>query len=224
VQYDAAPPAAAAGGDGDDGASPVAGLAGYLQHVALLTSADTQDGGPAVRMMTVHAAKGLEFDHVFVAGLEEGTFPSQRVLEDPEQLEEERRLMYVALTRARKTLFLSSVRDRMVNGEMMTLKPSRFLRELPDDVVRNHTPAWRRYDADDDGARSTGWSVTPDPEALAGLVPGARVRHDLYGNGVVRRLAGRGTNLRAVVRFADGVEREFVLEYAGLKLLEDLQL
>ena len=220
VQYDKAPPAAAV--DEADG-TPASGLAGYLQHVALLTSADTQGEGPAVRMMTVHAAKGLEFDHVFVAGLEEGTFPSLRVVEDPEGLEEERRLMYVALTRARKTLLLSSVRDRMVNGEIQSLRPSRFLRELPADVVENYAPSWRRYEADDDGARSSGWSVTPEPEALEALRPGARVRHDLYGNGAVRRLAGRGMNARAVVRFDDGVEREFVLEYAGLKLLEDLQ-
>jgi superfamily I DNA/RNA helicase len=94
--------ARAVGGDGDGGDDgPGAGLAGYLQHVALLTSADTKGQGPAVRMMTVHAAKGLEFDHVFVTGLEEGTFPSMRVADDPEGLEEERRLMYVALTRAR---------------------------------------------------------------------------------------------------------------------------
>jgi DNA helicase II / ATP-dependent DNA helicase PcrA len=199
------------------------GLAGYLQHVALLTSTDTKGQGPVVRLMTVHAAKGLEFDHVFVAGLEEGTFPSLRVVDDPEGLEEERRLMYVALTRGRRTLMLSSARERLVNGSLESMRPSRFLRELPADVLENFTPSWRRYEADDDGSQSTGWSVTPDPEALAALRPGLRVRHDLYGNGVVRRLAGRGHAARAVVRFDDGVEREFVLEYAGLQLLEDLQ-
>ncbi len=217
VQYDKAPP----GPVEDD--EPVTGLSGYLQHVALLTSADTKGDGPAVRMMTVHAAKGLEFDHVFVVGLEEGTFPSMRVTDDPAGLEEERRLMYVALTRARRTLFLSSVRERMINGETQTLRPSRFLKELPTEGVETYAPSWRRYEADDDGARSSGWSVTPDPEALAALRPGARVRHDMYGNGAVRRLAGRGVHARAVVRFEDGVEREFVLEYAGLKLLEDLE-
>lgn len=208
--------------DGDDG--PGDGLAGYLQHVALLTSADTKGQGPAVRMMTVHAAKGLEFDHVFVTGLEEGTFPSMRVADDPEGLEEERRLMYVALTRARKTLLLTNCRDRMVNGEMQTLRPSRFLKELPQDACENYAPTWRRYDADDRGSNSSGWSVTPDPEALAALRPGARVRHDLYGNGLIRKIAGVGMNARAVVRFDDGLERHFVLEYAGLKLLEDLSL
>jgi DNA helicase-2/ATP-dependent DNA helicase PcrA len=220
VQYDRSPPTAPP--DAVDG-ERATGLPGYLQHVALLTSADRADQGPAVRMMTVHAAKGLEFDHVSVAGLEEGTFPSMRVADDPDGLEEERRLMYVALTRARRTLLLSSVRDRMVNGEMQSLKPSRFLREIPPDVVENYAPSWRRYEADDVGSETSGWSMTPDPEALEALRPGARVRHDLYGNGLIRRIAGRGMNARAVVRFDDGVEREFVLEYAGLKLLEDLQ-
>ena len=148
---------------------------------------------------------------------------SMRTADDPDGLEEERRLMYVALTRARKTLMLSSARDRMVNGSMETMRPSRFLREIPEDLLENYAPSWRRYDLDDDGSHSTGWSVTPDPEALAGLQKGVRVRHDLYGSGVVRRLAGRGMNARAVVRFDDGVEREFVLEYAGLQLLEDME-
>ncbi|MGC6487000.1 MAG: ATP-dependent helicase [Planctomycetota bacterium] len=231
VQFDAGPEdRERAGGEPVDGdlvdggdAAVGAGLAGYLQHVALLTSADRGDEGPAVRMMTVHAAKGLEFDHVFVCGLEEGTFPSMRTADDPEGLEEERRLMYVALTRARKTLLLSSARDRMVNGSMETMRPSRFLREIPEELLENYAPAWRRYDLDDEGSHSAGWSVTPDPEALEGLRRGVRVRHDLYGSGVVRRIAGRGMNARAVVRFDDGVEREFVLEYAGLQLLEDME-
>ncbi|MEC8651710.1 MAG: UvrD-helicase domain-containing protein [Planctomycetota bacterium] len=222
VQFDAAPAAPEPPGE-DVGESPAAGLPGYLQHVALLTSADRSDDGPAVRMMTVHAAKGLEFDHVFVCGLEEGTFPSMRTADDPEGLEEERRLMYVALTRARKTLMLSSARDRMVNGSMETMRPSRFLREIPEELLENYAPSWRRYDLDDDGSHSTGWSVTPDPEALEGLQKGVRVRHDLYGSGVVRRIAGRGMSARAIVRFDDGIEREFVLEYAGLQLLEDME-
>jgi len=219
VEFDAAPEVESPFEDD----MPATGLAGYLQHVALLTSADKDDDGPSVRMMTIHAAKGLEFDHVFVAGLEEGVFPSMRTADDPEGLEEERRLMYVALTRARKTLMLSSARDRMVNGSMETMRPSRFLREIPEDLLESYTPSWRRYDVDDETSHSTGWSVTPDPEALAGLQKGVRVRHDLYGSGVVRRLAGRGMSARAIVRFDDGVEREFVLEYAGLQLLEDME-
>lgn len=199
------------------------GLSGYLQYVALLTSADRSEQGPSVQMMTVHAAKGLEFDHVFVTGLEEGVFPSMRSAEDLNGLEEERRLCYVALTRARQTLMVSSSRERMINGTTDSMRPSRFLKELPAHCVENYAPSWRRYAADERGAQSSGWSVTPDPEALAALRQGMRVRHDLYGNGQIRRIAGRGAMARAVVRFDDGVEREFVLEYAGLQLLEDMQ-
>ncbi len=218
VQFDESPPA-----EMDEDGPSNQGLPGYLQHVALLTSADRDEDGPKVRMMTIHAAKGLEFHHVFVAGLEEGLFPSMRVMDDPDGLEEERRLMYVALTRARRTLMLSSVRDRMINGHMETMRPSRFLREIPQELLENYTPSWRRYDVDEQTSHSTGWSVTPDPEALEGLQKGVRVRHDLYGSGVVRRLAGRGMSARCVVRFDDGVEREFVIEYAGLQLLEDME-
>jgi hypothetical protein len=102
------------------------------------------------------------------------------------------------------------------------MRPSRFLREVPERCIGNYAPSWRRYEVDDSGSTSTGWSVTPDPEALAALRLGMRVRHDLYGAGAVRRLRGHGMSARAVVRFDDGVEREFVLEYAGLKMLEDM--
>ena len=197
------------------------GLAGYLQHVALLTSADTQGEGPVLQMMTVHAAKGLEFDHVCVAGLEEGVFPSFRSIEDPNGLEEERRLVYVALTRARKSLLLSHARERMIGGSFESMRPSRFLKELPKHGIEDYAPSWRRYDTDDDIEHDTGWTVTVDPEVLAQMRPGVRVRHQEYGSGAVHRIAGRGISARAVVRFDDGTEREFVLEYAGLDLLED---
>ena len=131
--------------------------------------------------------------------------------------------MYVALTRARQTLMLASCSERMVNGSFESLRPSRFLKELPADCLENYSPSWQRYGADERGAQSSGWSVTPDPEALAALRPGVRVRHDEYGPGLIRRIAGRGISARAVVRFDDGLEREFVIEYAGLKLLEDMQ-
>ena len=205
----------------DEHADDDSGLAGYLQHVALLTSADTEGDGPAVQMMTVHAAKGLEFDHVCVAGIEEGVFPSFRSMEDPDGLEEERRLCYVALTRARVSLLLSHARERMVGGSTESMRPSRFLRELPQKSIEDYAPSWRRYEVDDDIANDTGWTVTADPEVLAQMRSGVRVRHQEYGAGVIRRIAGRGISARAMVRFDDGREREFVLEYAGLDLIED---
>lgn len=195
------------------------GLAGYLQHVSLLTSADRNGGaGPAVQMMTVHAAKGLEFDHVFVAGLEDTVFPSMRAAEAKDGLEEERRLMYVALTRARKTLMLSHARERMVNGSMERMTASRFLKEIPKDLLQDHEAVWHRFSAEDEPAE---WSADPDPDAVTQVAIGARVRHDMYGSGTVRRISGRGMMTRAVVRFDDGVERELILEYAGLQRLDE---
>jgi DNA helicase-2/ATP-dependent DNA helicase PcrA len=201
------------------------GLPGYLQHVALLTSADQQQEGPSVQMMTVHAAKGLEFQHVFVAGLEEGVFPSMRSAEVADGLEEERRLMYVALTRGRETVFLSSARERMIAGSMQHTQPSSFLKEIPKDLLRAHTP-WQRFESDGDGGSvrepdAGEWSVDPDPEAAIAVQIGARVRHEFYGTGTVRRLSGRGSVAKAVVRFDDGVERELILEYAGLRPAAD---
>ncbi|MBK8100941.1 MAG: UvrD-helicase domain-containing protein [Planctomycetes bacterium] len=196
------------------------GLAGYLQHVSLLTSADTQGEGPAVQMMTIHAAKGLEFDHVFVAGLEDGVFPSMRALEDKNGIEEERRLMYVALTRGRQTLFLSHVRERMVNGQMERMSPSCFLKEIPREYLREHQHTWSRWDAVEDAAVDEHQGEAIDDGAtVTALEPGMRVRHKIYGDGRVRRLSGRGGS-RAVVAFDDGIERELILEYAGLRVLD----
>jgi DNA helicase-2/ATP-dependent DNA helicase PcrA len=205
------------------------GLAGYLQHVSLLTSADTEGEGPAVQLMTVHAAKGLEFDHVFVAGLEEGVFPSMRNMENGDGLEEERRLMYVAITRGRRSVFLSSARERMVAGSMQRSQPSRFLKEIPRDCLQGYEAAWRRWDSVGEGDGEDGpgdaagddWSVEPGPELDEGLAVGAQVRHSIYGTGVVRRLSGRGITARAVVRFEDGIERELILEYAGLRIVAE---
>lgn len=195
------------------------GLAGYLSHVSLLTSQDrSQDDGPRVQMMTIHAAKGLEFDHVFVAGLEEGVFPSMRTMDSTDGLEEERRLMYVALTRARRTLFLSCAKERMVMGSMERMQPSRFWKEIPTDCVENYATPWHSFESEPDA--DAAWSVDPDPDAAPQIAPGMRVRHDLFGNGIVRRLSGRGANVRAVVRFDDAVERELILEYAGLQVLD----
>ena len=117
--------------------------------------------------------------------------------------------MCVAMTRGRKSLFLSSVRDRMVNGEMQSLRPSRFLKEVPPELSRTSRRRGAVTKTDDDGAHSSGWSVTPIPKRSPAW--SGRVRHDLYGNGAVRRIAGQGMKARAVVRFDDGVEREFML-------------
>ncbi|MEY4675094.1 MAG: hypothetical protein RL148_2878 [Planctomycetota bacterium] len=200
------------------------GLSGYLQHVSLLTSADKEVEGPSVQLMTVHAAKGLEFDHVYITGLEDGLFPSMRAMEDKDGLEEERRLMYVALTRARQSLFLSSARERMVAGAMERSTVSRFLKEIPADAMETHSATWHSWSADEGGGQ--------EPEAAAGheidfdqtpqvIDVGTRVRHEMFGEGRVAHIAGRGQMARARVRFDDGIERTLILEYAGLRVVSE---
>jgi DNA helicase-2/ATP-dependent DNA helicase PcrA len=184
------------------------GLAGWLQHVSLLTTEDRRgEQGPRVVMMTIHAAKGLEFDHVLVAGLDENLFPHARSVQTEADLEEERRLMYVALTRARLTLRLYRAEFRYFAGETIGAQPSRFLSELPLDCIAEPEPAWQ----------ST--SLMPDDAVAAVVQPGAHVVHAVYGPGVVQHVSGSGIQAQAQVRFADGSERNLLLEYSKLRVV-----
>ncbi|MEO0480862.1 MAG: UvrD-helicase domain-containing protein [Planctomycetota bacterium] len=225
------------------------GLSGYLQHIALLTSDDRnrEDMGPRISVMTVHASKGLEFDHVFVTGLEEGLFPNQRALEEPGGLEEERRLMYVALTRARKTLHLSWSQQRMVNGRLGDQTKSSFLREIPKEVLALDDD--RDFDSDDDhgdfsgsgfrsrrtrgdlyeesqdlssefgGDSQVDFYADEDQSAEFVLGEGTRVVHQAYGQGTVLRLSGSGQLQKITVRFDRSGERTLITEYAGLRIV-----
>ncbi len=196
------------------------GLVGYLQQVSLLTSQDrSKEDEPRVQMMTVHAAKGLEFEHVVVAGLEEGVFPSMRSSDSEIGVEEERRLMYVAITRGMKSVLLTSAKERMVNGETMRMESSRFQKEIPKDCKQSWDAAWHSYEQETTDHEA--WGVDPDPDAIVQVQRGMRVRHGLFGLGVVRSTSGQGATMRAVVRFDDGVERTLILEYAGLEPLEE---
>jgi DNA helicase-2/ATP-dependent DNA helicase PcrA len=194
---------------------------GYLQFVSLLTNEDRNaPSGPAATLMTVHAAKGLEFEHVFLAGLEEGLFPHSRSLAHPEDLEEERRLMYVAMTRARSGITLSWSRFRTVMGSTERARPSIFLREIPPEHVERIVPEH------EDGVRFEPDVLPGDAAAdlAADMPPAARVRHPVYGLGVVLRVAGTGIRAKALVRFDDGVDRNLLLEYAGLTVVEEGRL
>ncbi|MGJ4850245.1 DNA helicase PcrA [Bacillota bacterium Meth-B3] len=121
--------------------NPDGGLEGFLENVALVTDLDSmEEGAKALTLMTMHAAKGLEFPCVFVVGLEDGLFPTTRALFDEDKLEEERRLMYVALTRAMRRLYLSSARSRMLFGNRQAGPPSRFLDEIPQRLIEETRP------------------------------------------------------------------------------------
>jgi DNA helicase-2/ATP-dependent DNA helicase PcrA len=118
----------------EDNDSPT--LAGFLEEIALYTDIEQyNDGDDAVVLMTMHSAKGLEFPHVFLVGLEEGLFPGMRAIGDHDEMEEERRLCYVAITRAKQTLTISHARQRMLYGRTNAAMASRFLREIPEDCV-----------------------------------------------------------------------------------------
>lgn len=202
---------------------PDSGLAGYLQHVSLLTSQDEEAvEGPHVSLMTVHSAKGLEFDHVQVIGLEEGIFPHSRSLESPADMEEERRLMYVAITRARKTLALHYAAFRMVQGMTQRQDMSRFVREIPDEFAVRGEAHWGGYDGDaedpdgDEGFADFEPDYGDEPQELRA---GLRVRHPVYGEGEVLRVSGEGLRCKVVVRFAEGRERTLIPEYSQLRVL-----
>ena len=195
-------------------------LAAFLTHAALEAGDNqAQAGQDAIQLMTVHSAKGLEFDCVFITGLEEGLFPHENSASDPDGLEEERRLMYVAITRARKRLYLSFSQTRMLHGQTRYNVKSRFLQELPESALKWITPrnqgfgsgfqrdyqaAWSRGSGLHSivGAGDVGAAPAVVPKAPShGLRSGQSVFHAKFGEGVVVTLEGNGNDARAQVNF-----------------------
>jgi len=194
-----------------------------------VTSADQGTGDPTgVTLMTVHMAKGLEWPVVALAGLEDGLFPLARAAGEPGGVEEERRLCYVGLTRAREKLYLSWARTRYRSGRLELSEPSRFLEALPPAVVqeRSTTPTWdRALRGSADRARraaraplAVDWEVEASQDAPR-YVAGERVRHRKFGGGVVRAVSGAGRDLKVTVEFDDqevGM-KQLLVAYAGLE-------
>ena len=193
-------------------------LTAFLAHAAL-EAGDTQEGEgrPALQLMTVHSAKGLEFHTVFLTGLEEGLFPHENSLSEADGLEEERRLMYVAITRARRRLYLSLAQSRMLHGQTRYNIPSRFMGELPAELVHWLSPYRRRTaDIDDDAWKR----VTEAPQATPPPSQwriGQSVRHAKFGVGVIIDARGRGTDTQVQVNFRDAGVKWLALDYAKLE-------
>jgi len=177
--------------------------------------------------MTVHMAKGLEWPVVTLAGLEDGLFPLARTAGEPGGLEEERRLCYVGLTRAREKLYLSWARTRYRNGRLELSAASRFLEAVPPSVLeeRSTTPQWDRAGRGEAGRRSRrplpvdlDWDVEVSQDAPR-YVTGERVRHRKFGGGVVRAVAGSGRELKVTVEFDDQEigTKQLLVAYAGLE-------
>jgi DNA helicase-2/ATP-dependent DNA helicase PcrA len=206
----------------------------YLTQAALITPVDEDKNEPGVTLLTAHMAKGLEWPIVALAGLEDGLFPLGRSTEQPGGVEEERRLCYVGLTRARERLYLSWARTRYRNGRLELAEPSRFLDALPAHVVeeRSTTPSWRPLRSS--GAmpprpsrpRGAAARRLPDsgfPEEVSQDAPryvtGERVRHRKFGGGIVRAVSGEGRDLRVSVDFDDPDigTKQLLVAYAGLE-------
>jgi ATP-dependent DNA helicase UvrD/PcrA len=203
----------------DEGATDP--LTAFLAHAAL-EAGDTQEaeGRPALQLMTVHAAKGLEFHTVFVTGLEEGLFPHEQSLNVEDGVDEERRLMYVAITRARRKLYLTFAQSRMLHGQSRYNIQSRFLDEIPPELLqwlspqRLRTRAWTSEDAgwNPAVAATTPQSTPPPPQWRIGQ----GVRHAKFGVGVIIDSEGRGSDARVQVNFRDAGIKWLALEYAKL--------
>ena len=185
----------------------------FLESTALVADIDEWDeGAGAVTLMTLHTAKGLEFPAVFIVGMEDGVFPHMRSLGDPEELEEERRLAYVGITRAQDRLYLASAWQRMLFGGSSYNPPSRFLQEVPEGLMEK--AAKRQRNKPSDRAAATG----PRSTVSSGQVgPGDRVRHDKWGLGTVREVIGDGDRAEAEVMFDTQGKKRLLLAWAPLE-------
>jgi len=196
-------------------------LEAFLEEVSLITDIDMWDKSKdAVTLMTLHAVKGLEFRAVFIAGLEEGLFPLSRSLEDPSELEEERRLFYVGMTRAKERLFLSYARQRRRFGDMLNLS-SRFLDEVPKEhlEVEDHSTRQREHFADVDVDRIEPFSLDSETPYDSILKAGTRVLHSHWGEGTIVHREGSGENLKLTVVFRGGMKKKLLAKYADLEIM-----
>ncbi len=197
-------------------------LAAFLDSVALISDVDElQEGRASVTLMTLHSAKGLEFPAVFLTGLEEGVFPHGRTLDDAEGVEEERRLAYVGLTRAKQRLFLSYALERRLGGYAGRREPSRFLLEMPGDAV---VPVGGRRGPTAPSSRPGGWpgrvaepGPDPDPADDYPFRVGARLRHASWGDGILTGIQKDGDDVVVTVNFAAVGRKRLLLKYAPLE-------
>ena len=215
--------------------NPEGDLDGFLEEIALYTDLDDMnDQEDSVMMMTMHSSKGLEFPVVFLPGMEDGVFPSVRSIYDPVELEEERRLCYVAITRARKKLYISHAYERMVFGTTNRNRLSRFVTEIPDDKLELHdTTAARReaYQARLQAKREGGLSTpVPKETPLAGMgvkpaaatidyTVGSRVRHKTFGEGMVLSIRPMGKDSLVEVAFDKVGTKKIMANFAKLEKL-----
>lgn len=203
--------------DDDEEAADMSELIAFLAYAALEAGeGQTQAGEDGVQLMTLHSAKGLEFPLVFLVGMEEGLFPSNRSIEESGKLEEERRLAYVGITRARQKLILSYAEARRLHGQDMYGLPSRFLREIPPSLLHEVRPRVQisRPMYAPRPPRDYGHAVV---DASPGIRLGQNVVHAKFGSGTVTDIEGNGAHARVQVNFDEAGSKWLVLAYANLQ-------
>jgi DNA helicase-2/ATP-dependent DNA helicase PcrA len=187
------------------------GLSLFLQNLSLTADVDNiKDGGEACLMMTLHSAKGLEFPVVFIVGLEEGMLPHSRSLDDPEELEEERRLFYVGITRAKRLLYLAYAARRTIYGFTEPSVPSRFLADIPKDLLEQPS------ELQCGGRSPKGWHTEATDSASLKFRPGDRVTHHVFGEGTVTGTRIVNGDEEVTVRFPGKGEKVLLARYANL--------
>ena len=212
---------------------PDAALGGFVDRLSLLSEADEAEGAKEARvwLMSMHAAKGLEFPTVVVAGMEEGLFPHARSAEDEDEVEEERRLCYVCLTRARERLILTGAARRRIFGEYQGTQPSRFLDEVPDELINRiepvASPRWSQapYELRNPYGRRRGSSYvreeTPkyeyEDQSAPNIKTGMRVRHKQFGVGLVVAIEDHGDDYKITVKFNSAGTKKLLASFAGLE-------
>jgi DNA helicase-2/ATP-dependent DNA helicase PcrA len=222
--------------------NPSASLGDYLDSLTLMTDLDRYQSQKGVTLMTLHAAKGLEFKVVFLTGMEEGILPHSQSLEETDDVEEERRLCYVGMTRAREQLYCLYARERRVHGQLRDQSPSPFVSEIPDHVteqVRLGRPRFggapapspaRRYDhVKSISSFFQNAPVQFDPSSIrphrsegqrsAELKRGVRVRHEQFGEGTILTMEGAGPEAKLTVYFDRAGSKKFIAKYAKLTRL-----
>jgi DNA helicase-2/ATP-dependent DNA helicase PcrA len=222
--------------------NPDAGLSEFLEQVSLVSDLEQgEQGKPSVTLMTLHAAKGLEFKAVFMIGMEERLFPHVRALDDLDGMEEERRLCYVGMTRARERLYLLNARRRYLFGQDQANPPSRFLKDIPAELLDEEgnsrgngyrferpfgqTSAIRQEQAESHNlaaaaefSHTNEVEIVPEPpEEYSEVFVGMKVRHAKFGLGTIRKIEGSGESQKAIVWFNSAGPKKLLLRFAGLE-------
>nr|VFK07255.1 MAG: ATP-dependent DNA helicase UvrD [Candidatus Kentron sp. LPFa]VFK23989.1 MAG: ATP-dependent DNA helicase UvrD [Candidatus Kentron sp. LPFa] len=221
-----------ANGDGDDDREEMEPMATFLAHAALEAGEGNRGLDDCVHLMTLHAAKGLEFPMVFLCGLEENLFPHQQNVTDSRKLEEERRLCYVGMTRARHSLYLSYAENRRLHGADYNQRPSRFIREIPESLleqVEARAPKAKSIKINQRQFRAPGHAPGQSPRSAAPKKaipsahdnhewsPGRKVMHPSFGTGIILQCEGQDAHARVQVSFPKVGVKWLVLRYARLQ-------